>query len=93
MRTLQDQVADVTVARSQQRLSKGQLAASVIGAVVVGVVAGWMAYVVLSPSEVTSAMTPAEIASVRAADMVAYHEAQWLRDPVNVARVRAAELP
>ncbi len=85
VRTLQDQVGDVTVARSQRRLSKGQLAASVIGAVVVGVVAGWISYVVLSPSEVTSALTPAEIASVRAADMVTYHESQWLSDPVNVA--------
>ena len=40
VRTLQHQVGDTTVARPQRRLSKGQFAASVVGAVVVGVVQG-----------------------------------------------------
>ncbi|MCJ7779822.1 MAG: hypothetical protein MUQ27_03265 [Acidimicrobiia bacterium] len=87
------QVGDVTVPRPQRRLSKGQIAATVVGAVVVGIVAGWISYLVLSPSEASGALRAAEIASIRSAELPALHEAQWLSDPANVASLRGAELP
>jgi hypothetical protein len=87
------QVGDGTVPRPQRRLSKGQLAASIVGAVVVGVVAGWISYLALSPSEASGTLNSAEITSIRSAELPALYEAQWLGDPANVASLRGAELP
>ena len=87
------QVGDGTVLRPQRGLSKGQLAASIVGAIVVGVVAGWISYLALSPSEASGTLSSAEIASIRSAELPALYEAQWLGDPANVASLRGAELP
>ncbi|MEA3510027.1 MAG: hypothetical protein U9R51_01190 [Actinomycetota bacterium] len=75
MSTFHHQTGDVTVTRPQRRPSRGQLAARVIGAIVVGVVAGWIAYLMLNPGDVTTesanvaTMSSQELGAMRSAAM------------------------
>jgi len=75
VRTLHHQTGDVTATRPQRRLNKGQLAASVIGAIAIGIVAGWITYLMLNPGETTgdsvsmASMTSQEMGALRSAAM------------------------
>ncbi len=75
MRTFHHQTGDVTVTRPQRRLSKGQLAASVIGAIAIGIVAGWITYLMLNPGETTgdsvsmASLSSQELGALRSAAM------------------------
>lgn len=66
------------------------LAITVVGAVMVGVLAGWATYLVMTPE---TTFAPSEIASIRSAEMVDHYRAQWLDSPQGIAYLRATELP